>query len=132
MKAGTTSGDRFRSWPEILANAARAAGGLRALGVADLRRRRHDENLHIDRNAEGDLRQQISMDHEHLGPAVGQDVTGLLRREMPVDRHGIGAEMARRDFPGTKSQGQARALPRWWENRFSQQTVDESFERVTL
>ena len=34
MKAGTTSGDRFRSWPEILANAARAAGGLRALGVA--------------------------------------------------------------------------------------------------
>ena len=35
MKAGTTSGDRFRSWPEILANAARAAGGLRALGVAE-------------------------------------------------------------------------------------------------
>ena len=35
MKAGTTSGDRFRSWPEIPANAARAAGGLRALGVAE-------------------------------------------------------------------------------------------------
>src|SRR4029078_4108011 len=35
MTAGVTSGDRFRSWPEILANAARAAGGLRALGVAE-------------------------------------------------------------------------------------------------
>ena len=35
MKAGATSGDRFRSWPEILANAARAGGGLRALGVAE-------------------------------------------------------------------------------------------------
>ncbi len=35
MKAGITSGDRFRSWPEILANAARAARGLRALGVAE-------------------------------------------------------------------------------------------------
>jgi long-chain acyl-CoA synthetase len=35
MNAGATSGDRFRSWPEILANAARAAGGLRALGVAE-------------------------------------------------------------------------------------------------
>jgi hypothetical protein len=35
MKAGVTSGDRFRSWPQILANAARAAGGLRALGVAE-------------------------------------------------------------------------------------------------
>jgi hypothetical protein len=34
MMAGATSGDRFRSWPEILANAARAAGGLRALGIA--------------------------------------------------------------------------------------------------
>ena len=31
MTAGATSGDRFRSWPEILANAARAAVGLRAL-----------------------------------------------------------------------------------------------------
>jgi hypothetical protein len=29
MTAGVTSGNRFRSWPEILANAARAAGGLR-------------------------------------------------------------------------------------------------------
>ena len=35
MTAGATSGDRFRSWPGILANAARAAGGLRALGVAE-------------------------------------------------------------------------------------------------
>ena len=35
-------------------------------------------------------------DHQHLGAAVGQDVARLLRREMPVDRHGIGAELARR------------------------------------
>ena len=33
--AGVISCDRFRSWPEVLANAARAAGGLRALGVAE-------------------------------------------------------------------------------------------------
>ena len=32
---GVTSGERFRSWPEIQANAARAAGGLRALGVGE-------------------------------------------------------------------------------------------------
>src|SRR6516164_7807530 len=35
MTAGVTSGNRFRSWQEILANAARAAGGLRALGAAE-------------------------------------------------------------------------------------------------
>jgi long-chain acyl-CoA synthetase len=35
MTAGVTSGERFRSWPEIHANAARAAGGLRALGVGE-------------------------------------------------------------------------------------------------
>ena len=35
MMAGVTSGERFRSWPEIQANAARAAGGLRALGVGE-------------------------------------------------------------------------------------------------
>ena len=28
MTAGVTAGERFRSWAEILANAARAAGGL--------------------------------------------------------------------------------------------------------
>ena len=39
MTAGATSGDRFRSWPEILANAARAAGGLRALGVGQAEKR---------------------------------------------------------------------------------------------
>jgi len=33
--AGVTSGERFRSWPEILANAARGAGGFAALGVAE-------------------------------------------------------------------------------------------------
>src|ERR1051326_1949201 len=32
MTAGVTSGNRFRSWPELL---ARAAGGLRALGVGE-------------------------------------------------------------------------------------------------
>ncbi|MCW5735083.1 MAG: AMP-binding protein [Enhydrobacter sp.] len=35
MTAGITSGERFRSWPEIQANAARAAGGLAALGVGE-------------------------------------------------------------------------------------------------
>ena len=32
---GVTAGERFRSWPEIQANAARGAGGLTALGVGE-------------------------------------------------------------------------------------------------
>ena len=35
MSAGVTAGERFRSWAEIQANAARAAGGLEALGVGE-------------------------------------------------------------------------------------------------
>lgn len=35
MTAGVTSGERFRSWAEIQANAARAAGGFTALGVGE-------------------------------------------------------------------------------------------------
>lgn len=33
--AGVTAGERFRSWPEIAANAARGAGGLSALGIGE-------------------------------------------------------------------------------------------------
>ena len=32
---GVISGERFRSWPEVQANAARAAGGFKALGIAE-------------------------------------------------------------------------------------------------
>ena len=35
MTAGVTAGDRFRGWSDIQANAARAAGGLAALGVGE-------------------------------------------------------------------------------------------------
>ena len=35
MTAGVTAGERFRSWADIQANAARGAGGLRALGVGE-------------------------------------------------------------------------------------------------
>jgi hypothetical protein len=35
MTAGGTAGERFRSWPAIQANAARAAGGFAALGVGE-------------------------------------------------------------------------------------------------
>jgi long-chain acyl-CoA synthetase len=35
MTPGVTAGDRFRSWPDIQANAARAAGGFAALGVGE-------------------------------------------------------------------------------------------------
>jgi len=35
MTAGVTSGERFRSWAAIQANAARGAGGLAALGVGE-------------------------------------------------------------------------------------------------
>src|SRR5215472_17752145 len=32
---GVTSGDRFRTWPDILANATRAAGGFAGLGIGE-------------------------------------------------------------------------------------------------
>jgi long-chain acyl-CoA synthetase len=35
MTAGITAGNRFRSWTDVQVNAARAAGGLAALGVAE-------------------------------------------------------------------------------------------------
>ena len=35
MTAGVRAGERFRSWGEIQANAARAAGGLAGLGIGD-------------------------------------------------------------------------------------------------
>ena len=35
MTAGVTSGERFRGWPEIQANAARGAGGLAAIGIGE-------------------------------------------------------------------------------------------------
>ena len=35
MEPGVSAGERFRSWTEIVANAARAAGGLAALGVGE-------------------------------------------------------------------------------------------------
>ncbi len=35
MQAGVTAGERFRSWADIQANSARAAGGLAALGVGE-------------------------------------------------------------------------------------------------
>ncbi len=35
MTAGVTSGERFRSWLEIQANAARGAGGLAAIGIGE-------------------------------------------------------------------------------------------------
>ncbi|UYN96964.1 MAG: AMP-binding protein [Enhydrobacter sp.] len=35
MTPGVTAGERFRSWADIQANAARAAGGLAALGVGE-------------------------------------------------------------------------------------------------
>ena len=35
MTAGVAAGERFRSWADIQANAARAAGGLAGLGVRE-------------------------------------------------------------------------------------------------
>jgi long-chain acyl-CoA synthetase len=35
MTAGVTAGERFRSWPDIQANAAKGAGGLAALGLSE-------------------------------------------------------------------------------------------------
>ena len=36
--------------------------------------------------------QQVGMRDQHLGAAVGEDVGDLVGLEMPVDRHGVGAE----------------------------------------
>jgi hypothetical protein len=64
MTAGATSGDRFRSWPEILANAARAAEGLRALGVAE-----HDSVAQMLRNDFATF--EINMAAGQLGAYAG-------------------------------------------------------------
>ena len=70
--------------------------GWHVVGGSDLLRRRHDQHLHVRGHAARDLGQQVAVGHQHLGAAVGQDVARLFRREMPVDRHGIDAELARR------------------------------------
>ena len=76
---------------------ATALLGRHAVGVADLRRasaRPAPSRRRECRSRSGPAGRQWAT--STLARAVGQDVARLLRREMPVDRHGIGAELARR------------------------------------
>ena len=65
-------------------NAARSSG----------RRLDHD-HVHAGRDAALDLAQQVGMHDQRLGAAVAQDVAGLVRLVVPVDRAGIAAGLAR-------------------------------------
>ena len=110
MKAGTTSGDRFRSWPEILTNAARAAGGLRALGVAE------DDSLALM------LRNDFATFEVNM--AAGQ-----LGAQALLERHGLGRLVVVEAVSGhvddeTVSFLRAAALA--WDTMLSH---DEAFEQ---
>ena len=87
---------RHEAIPRLDALGRAALLGWQVVGRGDLLGRRHAQDLHARGNARRDLGQEVAMRHQHLGGAVAQDVARLLRREMPVDRHGIGAELTRR------------------------------------
>ena len=63
---------------------------------SDFRRRLDQHDFDAGRHHFADPWPEVGVHKHHLGPAIGQDVAGFLRREMPVDRHGIGADQARR------------------------------------
>ena len=74
-----------------------APAGQRALLVGEaergarLRRRLDHDDVAAVRHAALDLAQQVGMDDQRLGGAVAQDVAGLVRLVVPVDRAGIAA-----------------------------------------
>ena len=77
------------------------AGRDRALLVGEaergarLRRRLDHDDAAAGRHAAVDLAQQVGVDDQRLGAAVAQDVAGLVRLVVPVDRAGIAAGAAR-------------------------------------
>ena len=58
----------------------------------DFRRRRDAEHRDIRRDDTAELVQQVGMADQNGRAGVAQDVVDLLRLEMPVHRHAIGAE----------------------------------------
>ena len=64
-----------------------------AIGGRQFRRRRHDEHVHARWHDMRDCMQEIGMHDENARAAILQNIFDLLRLEMPIDRHGIGAEL---------------------------------------
>ena len=58
----------------------------------DFRRRRDAEHRDIRRDDTAELVQQVGMADQNGRAGVAQDVVDLLRLEMPVHRHAVGAE----------------------------------------
>ena len=81
----------------VVLRAGHVTGAQRrdAVRNRDFRRRRDRDHGDPGRQLGGDRRQQVGMADEHAGTAVGQDVGDLLGLEVPVDRHGVGAERLR-------------------------------------
>ena len=48
------------------------------------------------RHTRCDLRQEVAVRHQHLGGTVTEDVAGFFRREVPVERHCVGAKLTGR------------------------------------
>ena len=68
MIPGVTAGERFRSWTQIQANAARAAGGFTALGVGE-----DDSVALIETLAGGKVSSGVVVASAAPGPAAGTE-----------------------------------------------------------
>jgi hypothetical protein len=66
------------------------------VGLQYLRRSRDAEHGHARRDGITKLMQEIGMPDQHRATGIPEDVADLLRLEVPVDRHPIGAELHRR------------------------------------
>ncbi|MGY3648130.1 hypothetical protein ACVWW2_003421 [Bradyrhizobium sp. LM4.3] len=58
----------------------------------NLRRRRHAEHGDAFRNGVAQGMQHVGMPDQHGRAGILQDIVDLLRLEVPVDRHAIGAQ----------------------------------------
>ena len=82
----------------VIDGAGHGAGGhgCEAVGRSHLRWGRHGNERDVRRDIGRDGAEQVGMADQHAGAAVGEDVGDLLGLEVPVDRHGVGAERLRR------------------------------------
>ena len=64
------------------------------VGGGDLGRRLDNQHSERGQVRSGQPAPQVGVHDEHLGGAVGQDVTDLVRGQAPVQRHGEGADQA--------------------------------------
>ena len=63
-----------------------------SVGGENLRRRRYAQHRDAGRDVPLQRMQQVGMADQHPGAGVAEDVGDLVRPEMPVHRHGVGAE----------------------------------------